>query len=962
MLADLWKAAMEALQPRTKTSLGPAFLVLLTLLASPSFAGVKPQNALPGVLAPMSDVWGASYREDINQALMLAVSGAQADAGQTSETFFFGLETLKVSVPSASNRLTFSDEEQAWLARHPVIKLAVRDNFPPYEWLDQHHQYRGLVAEYVAILSRKLGVRFELIGVKSWLEELALAGRGEADMFADVSKTPESEALLKFTQPYLSTPIVIVDNGERNFAGSLRELANRKVLVHKGCLIQDYIARDYPAIQLMGMEDGKEALLKVSQDKDLVFVGDAGYVYYLMQLNGWYSLRFSGDTQQRRSHQMAVTKDNTVLAGIVEKVFADIPAQEREMMESRWLGRSINPETDVNVMLRYGAAVLLVIGLLLVWNKYLRQEIRRRKDIEDKLRKDQDELLMAATVFAHSREGIIVTDKHANIIDMNPAFSTITGYTREEILNKNPRLLSSGIHDMVFYQAIWANLKSQGHWSGEIWNRRKNGEIYAEWLTISAVKNKQGEVINYIGNFSDITLLKQHEQRLEHIAHYDALTGVPNRVLLADRMKSGCIHSRREHTLMAVGYLDLDGFKPINDSFGHSAGDQLLIEIAHRIKDTLREGDTVARLGGDEFVFLLLGLHKVEECEATLHRLLGEIARPVVLQAQAVYVSASIGISIYPIDDTDSDTLLRHADQAMYQAKQAGKNCFHIYDPELDRRLHWHREALDQIEKALEREEFELFFQPKIDMLKGQVVGAEALVRWRHPERGVVMPSEFLPLIEGKSLAVKMDFWVMEQALKQMAQWQAEGLQLLVSVNVTARSLQAPDFVQRLEALLNKYKQVKRASYELEILESEALDDLIYISKVVYACQQLGVQFALDDFGTGYSSLTYLKRLPTQTLKIDCSFVRDMLHDEEDLAIVRGIIGLADSFRLQVVAEGVESAEHGLALLNLNCRYGQGYGIAKPMPANQIAAWFNNWELPEAWKTPVNGSLFQHTR
>jgi diguanylate cyclase (GGDEF)-like protein/PAS domain S-box-containing protein len=857
--------------------------------------------------------------------------------------------------------LRFNEDEQQWLKAHPQIKVGVRQDLAPYEWIDSQGRYQGLVADYMAMIEQKMGVKFEWVSDNSWEDMLELAKNGGLDILADASKSPATDEYLLFTEPYINTPVVIIDNGLGSFIGNLDGLSGKQVTIEKSSFMEELIKRNYPQIELCPLTSFKEGLQRVSLGKADAFVGDAGAINYIIKRNGWLNLRFSGDTHHRKWHRIATSKANPVLAGIITKALNDIPVAEREKIENRWLTLPVKQAIGINTLIRYSLGVLLAFALILLWNKYLRQEIRRRKQIEEKLLKDQDSLLMAANVFAHTREGILITDKTARIIDMNPAFSMITGYSREEILNKNASLLSAGIHDNFFYKAIWDDLSSKGHWSGEIWNRRKNGEIYAEWLTISAVHNTYGELINYIGNFSDITLLKQHEQKLEHIAHYDALTGVPNRVLLADRMQLACAQSKRDNNLLAVGYLDLDGFKPINDRFGHSTGDQLLIEIAQRIKDTLREGDTVARLGGDEFVFLLLGLNKVEECEATLQRLLREISRPVVLQSQNVLVSASIGISIFPIDDIDSDTLLRHADQAMYQAKQSGKNCYHIYDPELDRRMHSHREALDQIEKALGRDEFELYFQPKIDMLKGQVIGAEALIRWQHPERGLMMPADFLPLIEGNVLSVKMDFWVMEQAFKQMLEWQAYGLRLLISVNVSARTLQTVDFVSRLEALLNAYQQVNPTFFELEILESEALNDLIYISKVIKSCQELGVQFALDDFGTGYSSLTYLKRLPTQTLKIDRSFVRDMLEDEEDLAIVRGIIGLANSFHLQVVAEGVESAEHGMALLGLNCRYGQGYGIAKPMPANQISDWFEHWELPDTWKTPVNDSLFQHT-
>jgi diguanylate cyclase (GGDEF)-like protein/PAS domain S-box-containing protein len=585
-----------------------------------------------------------------------------------------------------------------------------------------------------------------------------------------------------------------------------------------------------------------------------------------------------------------------------------------------------------------------VIGVLGIY-----EDITKSKQVAESLH-------LAASVFANTQEGIIITDVLGNIIDANRAFTDITGYTRDDILGKNPRILQSGCHDNEFYDELWQMLKRQGYWQGEIWNRRKNGEIYAGWLSISVVTNAQNEVIHYIGSFSDISLLKQREQQLEQITHYDPLTGLPNRVLLVDRINLAIAQSKRNACLMAVCYLDVDNFQAVNDQFGHDASDQLLIETTQRIKNTLREEDTLARTGGDEFVFLLQDLKRVEDCEHKLHRLLKAIAIPFILQSQTIIITASIGISIFPEDDTPPDMLLRHATQAMYQAKQEGKNTFHIYNMALDRQLHTHRIALNRIEQAFENDEFELYFQPKVSMQKGTVFGAEALIRWQHPERGLIMPYEFLSLIEHSELATQLDTWVIDRALRHSEQWQSQGLALKISINVSARSLQAVDFVSKLNAAFERHPSVNRHDFELEILETELLNDLERTAHVIKSCQALGVQFALDDFGTGYSSLSYLRHLPIQTLKIDQSFVRNMLEDENDLAIVRSVIGLAASFNRQVIAEGVESLDHGIALIILGCYQSQGYFIAKPMPATDFELWLQTWEMPIEWQQAYTDS------
>ncbi|MGZ8158623.1 MAG: EAL domain-containing protein [Methylobacter sp.] len=847
--------------------------------------------------------------------------------------------------PVKPSKLNFSPEEKAWLQAHPVIRVGIDRDFAPYEWIDDQGNYVGLSADYIALVEQRLGVKFEILKDKSWAEILEMAQRGALDMISNANKTPERERYLIFTEAYLNTPAVIIGDSNNGFIGTLDRLNGKRVALEKGYFMQELLMHDHPEIRLISAENVHDALSMVSGGKADAYIGDAASANYAIRKEGMLNLSFSGEANYKSLHRMAVTRTNPELASLLAKALADIPQPEKEAIQNRWMSLKYEPGIKTETVLLYAAGALSLLVLIISWNMLLRREISRRKQVEDGQR-------MAASVFASTQEGILITDAQRNIIDLNPAFCNITGYSRDEVLGQNPRLLKSGLHDDRFYEAMWQAIDRQGYWRGEVWNRRKGGEIFAEWLTISAVADKQGKITHYIGTSSDITQLKEQERKLQLIAHYDPLTGVPNRILLADRMHLAFAQTKRENCLMAVGYLDLDGFKPVNDRLGHEAGDQLLIEIALRIKNALREGDTIARLGGDEFVFLLLGLDKVEDCETTLHRLLEVISEPVALRYQTVSVSASIGISIFPEDNTDPDTLLRHADQAMYQAKQEGKNCFHIYNLELDRQLHAHREALNRIELALENEEFELFFQPKVDMQQGVVFGAEALIRWRHPERGLVMPGDFLPLIEGHEFATKLDAWVIDKALQHMETWLDLGLQLQISVNITARTLQTDDFVLQLYYAFERYPAAKPDHFELEILETQALSDLTLTSQVIKECQALGVQFALDDFGTGYSSLSYLRHLSVETLKIDQTFVRDMLEDEDDLAIVQGVIGLSESFQRQVIAEGVESIEHGIALLHMGCYHAQGYGIAKPMPASDLAAWLQAWQAPEEWKIP----------
>jgi diguanylate cyclase (GGDEF)-like protein/PAS domain S-box-containing protein len=561
-----------------------------------------------------------------------------------------------------------------------------------------------------------------------------------------------------------------------------------------------------------------------------------------------------------------------------------------------------------------------------------------------------DKLQLAASVFSHAREGITITDAQVNIIDVNEAFCHITGYSRAEVLGRNPRFLSSSRQGKQFYATMWRDLSEKGHWYGEIWNQRKSGEVYPTMLTISAVRNEQGEIQHYVSLFSDISLIKAHQHELEHIAHFDALTNLPNRVLLADRLQQGMVQTQRRGKILALAYLDLDGFKTINDRHGHEAGDLLLMTVATRMKQSLREGDTLARIGGDEFVAVLLDLSNNQASVPMLQRLLAAAAEPVQLGELALQVSASLGVTFYPqVDQVEADQLLRQADQAMYLAKQAGKNRYHFFDTEQDRSVRGQHESIERIRQALAAHEFVLHYQPKVNMRNGAVIGAEALIRWQHPDKGLLAPALFLPVIEDDPMAVEIGEWVIDTALTQIELWQADGLDVPVSVNVGARQLQQADFVPRLRELLAAHPRVKPWHLEVEVLETSALEDLVGVSQVIEDCHHLGVRFSMDDFGTGYSSLTYLKRLRVTLLKIDQSFVRDMLDDPDDRAILEGIIGLASAFRRDVIAEGVETIAHGTLLLQLGCDLAQGFGIARPMAAELFPAWATHWQRDAAW-------------
>ena len=565
-------------------------------------------------------------------------------------------------------------------------------------------------------------------------------------------------------------------------------------------------------------------------------------------------------------------------------------------------------------------------------------------------RRTLDRLALAASVSENSLNGVIITDAQQRIIEVNPAFTRITGYSRAEALGQTPHLLSSGRHDADFYAAMWSEIHATGQWRGEIWNRHKDDNVFPEELSIVAVRDADGTSIRYIGIFSDITQIKTQEAQLRQMAHYDPLTGLPNRMLLADRMKVALATATRSGEKLAVCYLDIDGFKPVNDTWGHATGDRLLQEVAGRMRDTVRGGDTVARLGGDEFVLLLANTTDLEQCKASLSRILQSVTQPIFIDGAALTITASVGITLFPDDKADADTLLRHADQAMYAAKEAGCNRYHLFDPRHDHAARARHNFLARLEMALAQGELCLHYQPKVDMRKGTVIGAEALIRWHHPERGMILPAEFLPELEGSALEITIGEWVIDTALAQMDAWRAAGLNLPVSINIAPPHLACTDFFERLKEKLERHPGTPENGLELEVLESVALDDIEHVSRLIVACQRIGVAFALDDFGTGYSSLTYLKRLPVGLIKIDQSFVRDMQANPEERAIVAGVVGLADAFHSGVIAEGVETVEQGIMLIRLGCSLAQGYFIARPMPAHDMPGWIDTWQPDPSWQ------------
>ena len=545
------------------------------------------------------------------------------------------------------------------------------------------------------------------------------------------------------------------------------------------------------------------------------------------------------------------------------------------------------------------------------------------------------------------------TDLTGRITYVNDQFCALSGYSRDELIGQNHRVLNSGFHPAEFFLGMWRTIALGNVWKGEICNRAKDGSLFwVESTLVPVLDDVTGRIHRYLAIRFDISEKRQLLHSLQWRVGHDVLTGLPNRAFLSDLLDQALAFSRQENIPLAVCMLDLDGFKAVNDGYGHASGDLLLVEVARRLRDIVRGEDVVARLAGDEFVLVLRYVRDLPELRAALNRVLGALSAPYALQDKVLTVCASIGVTLFPHDNEDAETLLRHADQAMYVAKQSGRNRFHLFDVGRDQEVKATHQTVERVRQALLAGELHLYYQPKVHMRSGEVVGFEALLRWEHPQNGTVRAREFLPLVQETDLIIDIGEWVIDQVLLQLDRWQAAGKRWPISVNIAARHFQRADFVERLGQLLARHAQVAPQRLDLEIVESVAIENIQHVSACLQACQALGVRFSLGDFGTGYSSLSYLKRLRTQTIKIDRSFIRDILHDHDDLALTTAVIGLARAFGRQVIAEGVESIEHGELLLQLGCDVAQGYFIARPMPAADVPGWVERFVVPPQWQLP----------
>ena len=848
------------------------------------------------------------------------------------------------------------------------IRVVLDDNYPPYIFRDSNGQVQGVLKDLWSLWQQRTGVAVDFQPM-DWGKARASMENGRADVIDTIFETEERRKIYDFSRPYATIEVPIFFHKSISGITDANSLKGFSVGVKDGDACIDHLAahgisdfKRYPSYE-------SQVRAAIRQEIRILCIDAPPAFYFFNREGAADEFRHSPPLYVGEFH-WAVAKGKSDLKRLVEDGFSRITADERASIENRWMGEKLT-NGFWSGYAHYGWHVLLsgllVVAVLAAWNWSLRRRVSMRtRELSTALSSlkqtvAEQKLTENRLVESQARQHTLVRaipdlvwlkDADGVYLSCNPRFEQFFGAFEKDIVGKTDYdFVSKELAD-YFRENDKRAMEKGGPSVNEEWiTFADDGHRELLETTKTPMFDARGRLIGVLGIGHDITERSEHANQLKHLAHYDLLTTLPNRVLLADRLRQAMAQTVRRKQLLAVAYLDLDGFKAINDRYGHESGDKVLVALANRMKQTLRDADTLARLGGDEFVAVFIDLADAVSCTPMLDRLLAAAAEPLHIGELEIQVSASLGVTLYPQDEeVDADQLLRQADQAMYQAKLAGKNRHHVFDSEQDRSARGHHEGVERIRRALQRKEFVLYYQPKVNMRTGMIVGAEALIRWQHPERGLLSPAEFLPVIEDHPLAIEVGEWVIDSALGQCESWAETGLVIPVSVNVGARQLQQPGFVDRLRWILESHPSIEPWHLELEILETSALEDVARVAEVIESAREYGVSFSLDDFGTGYSSLTYLKRLSVSQLKIDQSFVRDMLVDPDDLAILDGVISLARAFRRQVIAEGVETVEHGRMLLQLGCELAQGYGIARPMAGEDLPGWVAAWEPDAAWR------------
>ena len=972
---------------------------------------------------------------------------------------------------SGSNqpKLEITAAEQAWLDAHPVIRVGIDKHFAPYEWLDEDGQYLGIAADIMKLLEQRLGVDFKFVRANnSWAEVLDAARKGEVDMVSCLVRTPERDAYLHFSEPYLSSVAVIISEQSRGYIGSLDRLSGKTVAIHKGHFTDELLQTNYPDIRIIHTQTIQQALQMVATGRAEAFVGDATAAGYVMKQEGLLNLGFAGQTDYHSEFRVGVLHRNTELSSIIDKALNSITKAEYAAIYDHWHGLQIPTGIEPRKVAIYGVVVLFLILIFAYWNHRLRisekafrksEEAHRHSEKrfknlvdttngivweadaenfvftymsdnverilgyrpadfmqrdfwEEHIYEEDKEWAMkfcaeqtalkknhsfeyrfvtktgdivwlrdeVSVVIEHDKprwlRGIMLDvteikkadllikqseqrfremieslpaiavqgyDKERKVVYWNDASTVLYGYTREEVLGRKLEdlIIPDDMREKVIQDHQYWLKSGIAIAAGEQELKHKDGQLIPVFS--SHVKlNKgldEGEMF-----WIDISLAEQKQatKELTYMASYDSLTQLPNRRTFLDRLHQQVIKAKRSNKQVALMLLDLDHFKEVNDTLGHDIGDLLLKEAAHRLKDCIRDADTVARLGGDEFTIILGDLENNNVIERIAQDVLQKLATPFCLKQETVYVSCSIGITLYPLDSSDIDVLLKNADQAMYAAKEAGRNRFSYFTASMETAAQERRRLSNDLRVAIELEQFQIHYQPIVEVASGKIIKAEALLRWHHPTQGLVPPDDFIPVAEESGIIIALGDWVFGQVLSQAVKWRnTYCANFQVSINTSPVQLRSVEcFQEEWFTRLNE-SGLTGCGVVVEITEGMLIETSPVVSKKLLGFRDACIEVALDDFGTGYSSLSYLKRFDIDYLKIDRSFVSNLAAESSDMVLCEAIIVMAHKLGIKVIAEGVETQEQYDLLTAASCDYGQGYLFSRPVPADEFERLFD---------------------
>ena len=843
----------------------------------------------------------------------------------------------------ADVHLTLTTKEQQWLKDHPSVSFTGDPNWLPYEAFDKNDNYIGIVAEHLKIISELTGLQFEMSPSKTWTESTEKAKLGSVDILSETDDS-DLKSHLNFTTPYVSNPIVIAMEHNENYVEKITDIKNKKIALIKDYGYASKIRRKYSDISFVTVDNIQDGLLSVSTGKVDALLCTLALCSYTISELGLNNVKITGKTEFDTKLALGVQKNLPELLSILNKAITNISREKQQAILDGWIKEKFSERVDYTLVYQIALAALILLSLFGYWIHRLSREIKLRVATEYKL---EESTKRYQALFDKTADALLIIEGN-RFIDCNQATLDMLGYdSKEELCNTHPSQLSPE------YQPDGQASKTKANEMIRIafekgshrfeWNhRRKNGEVFPVEVLLTAIPFEGTQLLHVV--WRDITERKSAEAEIEYQAYYDSLTGLPNRKLLLDRLRQSLITSRRHQYYGVLLYIDLDRFKTINDSLGHSVGDKLLIEAANRIKSCIWDEDTASRFGGDEYLVLLRHLGK-DKSAASLtakkvaSRILEQFKAPFIIGEQELHVSSSIGIALFPFEEQGVDDIIKHADTAMYSAKQNGRNQIAFYLSELHEKVVERIELEKDLRKAINDKKLEVYYQPQVGKA-GNIIAVEALVRWQHARHGFISPEEFIGIAEDTGLIYSIGDFVLNQAVKDIANLnQEKNLSLTLSVNISPHQFRKDDFVYIIKEVMQKAGLAKNF-LTLEVTERIAIENLETTIKKFKHLASIGVRLSLDDFGTGYSSLSHLKRLPIDEIKIDKSFVFDIEADPQDALLVKTIINIAHQFGLDIVAEGVETAEQLLFLNKENCHTYQGFYYSKPLPVNLLRELF----------------------